>query len=332
MDCKSIQEKLSVYIEDIISSEEKAVIDEHLRSCQKCSGCLADLMKTLDYVKNIEEVEPPQWITTNVMAKVKAEADTGKGIFERLCYPLHIKLPIEAVAVVLIALTTIYIFKTIQPEIRLQDRTELAKAPSEEVINERLISQGDKKRGKDLMTSSPLLKEKELKPSPTFAQSDREKVLLYEKDKEESVPEEASETKAAESLKKAEAEGQAPGAKRDEVKKFSGAAERYESRREALSAFETKAKGDMKKEIINLTLSVRDVETASEKVEEVLIQFGGKAINKDNYENKNILNEELYLEKIDKLIEKLKMLGEVKQEEKSFESHRGSIKIRISIE
>src|SRR3990170_2704240 len=124
MDCHNIQEMLSSYMEGIISPEESKLIDEHLSACSKCKEALYDLKKTLEYVQNLEDVEPPEWLTQTVMTKIRSETEPRKGILQKLFYPLYIKLPIEAVAVVLMAVTVLYIFKTIQPEIKP------AKAPS----------------------------------------------------------------------------------------------------------------------------------------------------------------------------------------------------------
>jgi hypothetical protein len=52
------------------------------------------------------------------MALVRSEAEEKRGLLKRLLYPLHIKLPIEALATILIAVTTIYVFKAIQPEVK----------------------------------------------------------------------------------------------------------------------------------------------------------------------------------------------------------------------
>lgn len=128
MECNKIQEKLSAYIEGIISSEGKILIDKHFESCQRCKESLDDLKKTIEYVQNLEFVEPPSWLTQKIMTKVRkvrTEAEPKKGLLKKLFHPLHIKLPIGAAATILIAVTAIYVFKTIQPEIKL------AKAPSE---------------------------------------------------------------------------------------------------------------------------------------------------------------------------------------------------------
>src|SRR4030043_1736421 len=154
MDCSDIQEKLSAYIEGVISSEEKALIEEHLKSCRKCGESLADLRKTMEYVKNLEEIEPPEWLTQKVKARGRSEVKPKKGILQKLFYPLYIKIPLEAAAALLIAVTAIYIFKTIQPEVKL------AKIPSEEIVTQ-IPSQ--EKRGTPLTDER---KEKAILPSP----------------------------------------------------------------------------------------------------------------------------------------------------------------------
>ncbi len=127
MECNKIQGKLSLYIDAAVSSDEKAIIYEHLRTCQKCKEAYFDLKKTVVHLKRLDEIEPPSWLTQKVMAKIKEEAVPKKGILQRLFYPLHIKLPLEAFATIVIAISALYIFKTVQPEV------QFAKAPEQEV-------------------------------------------------------------------------------------------------------------------------------------------------------------------------------------------------------
>jgi len=53
MQCNDIQEKLSAYIDGDISSEERMLIDKHLKSCQQCNETLAEMKKTTEYVSGI---------------------------------------------------------------------------------------------------------------------------------------------------------------------------------------------------------------------------------------------------------------------------------------
>src|SRR3990170_8027302 len=121
----AIRDKLSEYLDNAVTGKEKAELEEHLTSCTKCSDALAELRKTIQHVKEIEEVNPPVWMTQKIMARVRAEAAEKKGIFRRLFFPLHIKLPIEAVAVAFLTVTAFYIYQSIQPQMKM------AQAPME---------------------------------------------------------------------------------------------------------------------------------------------------------------------------------------------------------
>lgn len=110
-----IRHKLSEYIEGSVTAAEKAEIEKHLQKCIVCIDALRELKKTVEYIKAIDEVEPPVWMTQKTMAKVRAEVEQKHGFFHRLFLPLHVKLPIQAVAVLFLAATAFYIYRNIQP-------------------------------------------------------------------------------------------------------------------------------------------------------------------------------------------------------------------------
>jgi len=110
-----IRHRLSEYIDGSVTPEERAAIEAHLKTCPQCSSALEELRKTIEHVKTIEEIEPPSWMTQKIMATVRAEAEEKKGFFQRFFLPLRIKLPIQAVAVLFLAITAYYINQTRQP-------------------------------------------------------------------------------------------------------------------------------------------------------------------------------------------------------------------------
>jgi hypothetical protein len=118
MECKVIRAKLSAFLEGAVSPEERRLIGEHLPACHACSDALEDLKKTEVLLRGLEEVEPPAWFKQKVMARIRAEQEAKKSILQKLFYPLHVKIPIEAFATVLIAVVAIYIFKAVQPEMK----------------------------------------------------------------------------------------------------------------------------------------------------------------------------------------------------------------------
>ncbi len=312
MECHRIEEKLSAYIENQLSSEEKMQIDEHLKTCSKCSLSLEDLKKTIAYAQGLEEIEPPPWLTQKVMDRVREEAEQKKGILQKLFYPLHIKVPVQVIATIAIAVTTIYVFKTIQPEMRF------AKAPSEEITSQTFSQEKDRSQRK-IKDEIPALEESKTAPvkpaeQPIFA---KEEIMK----------------------KYAEAEAPAPLARQDKVAPSVGTVANDKSKREIMSsAPESKAMAEIKKDSISLSVNVKDIESARKEIEKALMQLKGKIIRTEFFENKEALIAELDSEKLKELNEKLKLIGEVKEEAVVLESlkvdaarFRGKVKIRIEI-
>ena len=110
-----IRHKLSEYIDGSVTPDEKATIEEHFRTCGECADAMRELRKTIEHVHAVEEVRPPAWMTQKIMAKVRAEAQEKKGFFRRLFYPLAVKLPIQAVAVLFLTVTVYYIYNSMHP-------------------------------------------------------------------------------------------------------------------------------------------------------------------------------------------------------------------------
>ena len=368
MECSDVREKFSAYIEGIISFEEKSVIDEHLKSCRKCSESLADLRKALEHVKNLEDVEPPQWLTQKIMTKVKAKENSGKGILGKLFYPLHIKLPIEAAATLLIVVTAFYIFKSMQPEINLETYM-LAKAPSERTEPQVSPSPTSRKGGeggfgvetrrkeavvgkdKDMsrkqspeIGESTSIKKREETASEELGEGHGRADFSFQKGKAPAVAEsksvpakpmeqEMTSGRPAPIKKFAEApKAPTPAEKRD-MMKASGDVLGGKAKTEFSSDGGAAAKGMDKEEIkgITLSISVNYVEIAEQTISNNIRQLGGKIIKVETSDGDRILLAELNRRKLGELIEKLGLIGEVKKEDLALEGLEGDVVIRIKI-
>jgi hypothetical protein len=296
MDCHHIEERLSSYVEGSISSEERILIEEHVKVCRKCNESLDDLRKTIEYVRHLKEIEPPAWLTQKIMAKIESAPKPEKGIWRKLFYPLHVKLPIEAAAVVLIAVTAIYIFKSVQPEVRF------AKVPSEETAPQILLEQKD----------------------ATGKESSIKKGSESEKPATAGKPERAH--TRGEAMKTPEP------AKQDRVMHSPGAPVKDEPTQKALSGIpQTKVFAERKKDVTSLTVRVKDRETAGKELQKALIQLGGKVTSRESFGDRDILTAELDSKKLQELIERMKLLGEVEGKERASEGPEGDGSIRIEI-
>jgi Putative zinc-finger/Predicted integral membrane protein (DUF2275) len=120
MEHNDIRHMLSDYLDGSLAAQEKAELEEHLKACPVCENALRELRKTIEQIKAIEEIEPPALMTQKIMAKVRAEAKGKTSIFHKLFYPLAIKLPIQAVAITFLAVTTFYVYLSIRPAAKFE--------------------------------------------------------------------------------------------------------------------------------------------------------------------------------------------------------------------
>jgi hypothetical protein len=121
MECAQAREQVSAYQDKLLPQGESRLLEEHLKECKECAKYFRDMRKVLAHVRNLDEVEPPPWMARKIMTKIRSEAEPEpkKGIFRRLFYPLPIKLPIQAAAVFLIAVSVFYIYNTMQPDLKI---------------------------------------------------------------------------------------------------------------------------------------------------------------------------------------------------------------------
>lgn len=175
MECKGIREKLSSYLEGMVSPEEKRLIEQHLPSCQECSTAVVDLKKTRELVQTLEEVEPPPWFTQKVMARVRAEEEARKSLLQKLFDPLRVKVPIQALATVFIVVIAIYVFKAGEPEMK-----KSVQAPS--VTGQVTLSDEASKQPAEPRTESPASAGK-VGPKESLKRSDRRDLARTEEER-----------------------------------------------------------------------------------------------------------------------------------------------------
>jgi hypothetical protein len=305
MECKDIQKRLSAYLEKAVSPQQKTAIDAHLKQCKRCRQALADLKRTIEYVQRLEELEPPPWLAQRVMARVRAEAEEKPGIVKRLFYPLHIKLPLEAIAVIFIAVGAIYIFKTMQPLM------QLAKIPTET----REMTPAPATAPKKEAHAAPSKKE----PAPAAAGDQ----LMYEKRMGTQAERSMGKAKAPAAL--AEQKSAAPAA---------GTAYRDESDHRGLlapQAVSPKAAAKGKAKEIHFLVTVKDLDTASRDIAETLRQLGGRAITTEPLKNKAVIDAEINANKLQELSDQLHLIGEVQEKGVAMETREGNVGIRIDL-
>lgn len=109
--CKDIESKLPFYAEGSLSDTEKQAVEKHLADCPACRRELAWLRKTSQLVENLSAVEEPPWFQQKIMAGVRIEAEK-KSSAQKWFYPLRIRIPMQIMATIVIAVLAVYIYRS----------------------------------------------------------------------------------------------------------------------------------------------------------------------------------------------------------------------------
>lgn len=113
-----------------LTEVDRAVLEQHLAECESCRRELGQLQAVVQAIRSTAELEPPSWLAPRIMAQIREEAVPRNGWFARLFLPLQVKLPLEALALVLICATAWYVMQDVE---RSQQRPQtVSEAPRAE--------------------------------------------------------------------------------------------------------------------------------------------------------------------------------------------------------
>ncbi len=337
MEHNDVRHKLSEYIDGSISAEESSAVEEHLRTCAACSGALRELRKTIEHVRTIEEVEPPAWMTQKVMAQVRSAETERKSIFRRLFFPLSVKVPMQAVAVLFLAVGAFYIYRSVQPVYEpaeapmkvYEDKKDIPSTSGRG--NEQRMKKGASKSAERVPQTPGYkaldMKQEYEKPAPPVladkmapAPAKPEEKLLYEKKETAAEKHAASQTQAPVmgENRAAPAAGVSMTAEREPAAAVSG-------------LMKTKAASEAQSDKIILTLNVQNVTDAVQKAEALLARTGGKIVKKDAAANATVLLITLNPVELQKFADQLRGLGTLKEKIKDTARFSEAVTIELSI-
>jgi len=114
MNCQEVQERLSEYLEQSLDDASIRTVDIHLSSCRLCRAEADSLVRCIQNIAGLPTVEPPLGFAQRVMSHVR-EIEARPSVWERLWFPLGIKMPIHATAIVLIGVLAVYLLEKDEP-------------------------------------------------------------------------------------------------------------------------------------------------------------------------------------------------------------------------
>jgi hypothetical protein len=119
MNCEEIQNRLSEYLDKSLDAISAKSVELHLSSCPLCRAEAAALADCIRQVATLAAVEPPPGFARRVMARARA-IETRPTVWQRLFFPLPMKIPLHAGAVIAVAALAILLAQK-QPRLPQRD-------------------------------------------------------------------------------------------------------------------------------------------------------------------------------------------------------------------
>ncbi|MBI5849010.1 MAG: zf-HC2 domain-containing protein [Nitrospirae bacterium] len=331
MDCGDARKIINEYIDGNSPSGQQALIEEHLRSCRDCAAYAADIKKTIETLHTLDEIEPPAWLTAKVMNKIRAEARPKKGWREWLFFPLHIKLPLEAFAAILITVAAVFIYKSMGPELRqmeIQPQAPVVKSMPAEPEKELQKPEIQKKS-----IQQPQRLEEEAKHKDNAAKTETRELstLKEEKPVEQQAPAPITSAIPAPASSFAPAPAPPSAMRRAETGKAAGMASRDEAmQRVAPAAPRSELSAEKKAAVLTtITLAVRELDTAKKEIEAYIAKSHGELKVSEESESRIILTIKLDPSKNPNFLAHLGSLGRIKEDLRVLSLQGGLFKLII---
>lgn len=314
--CEEIENNLPLYLDNSLSGDDKKDVEEHLNSCTGCSKALVELSKTRSLVGNLADVEAPPWFKQKIMSRVREE--TGKkSLMQKLFYPLRIKIPVQVLTTIFIAVLAVYIYRGGEDRMKVVGPLS-APAPMMEV-------QKDKSPQQKIKTSADEEKQKEeaIQKQGVSRGTVHETATDAAKDVNEQVARDINAEKyasapAAKSVVLPDVE---PEKKKE--RNISGA---------SIAMKESKAlrmQSVMSKTAVYLR--VADIDSSAGEVEKLLIKYEAKNIARQITQNRAVLTAEVNNQKMKDFIAQLRTIGRIQENIVLPDNTEGNVSLVIEI-
>lgn len=324
MKCGQIQRMLPACLDGILSKTETALVEKHLAACDSCRASFEEYQQARQRLKKLEEVEPPRGFAQKIMVRIEQEEEKKGRLLRKLFYPLHIKVPIQAVATVVIAVLAIQTYRSVEPQKQTAppDAITAAPGPKEELARkENRQQEAVLPAKKTLPTSEETAKTgegmiKDSMTSPLPARLPPVETKL----REEKAPPPSQVPASAAAPREAERAEVAAGGKKAKMEA-----------KTAVSAPPPEAASLQKGAGVGLALRVAEVASTGEKVQTILQEMGGSRIERTRLGEDEIVTADLNPQRLPEFLDRLKSLGEMPEKPRVSKLTAPSVSVRIEI-
>jgi hypothetical protein len=333
--CDEVQRDIAAYMDNLLPKETRRAMEQHIRSCTECRKALSEFETVQGLIKGLDEVEPPPGFTFRIMAEIRETEARSRGLLERLFRPLSVKIPIHAIATLLIVVVALYVYKATEPERKLQPLPGVETGSSIETA---------RPQGKEILTGaepSTVRREgaqwKDRREPPETNAVDRP-AKEVEKKPDQALPEDRSvrqrEPEAAVRLEgraPSPIEGTAKGAKvREEQPVLMQSADQgLRTKGKAAPSGADAALVGKDMTAPDLTVEVVDLARATQEVQGIVDSLAGQILRREQAERKEVFVIETGPDRIDELLGRLSALGNQKVWKPSVPTGRKSVVVTI---
>ncbi|MBI1894467.1 MAG: zf-HC2 domain-containing protein [Candidatus Rokubacteria bacterium] len=128
MNCHQAQELFSARADDRLTPEERLALDRHLHDCPDCPDEWEQFRQTVALLRSVEEARAPAGFAGRVLEAARREEDSRlRRLLRGLFVPLHVKLPLEAAAVLAVSTLVMLLYRQ-TPD--LERASEIVQRPS----------------------------------------------------------------------------------------------------------------------------------------------------------------------------------------------------------
>lgn len=112
MNCDDVENVLYDYVTQRLDEAELKAVEDHLKTCEICKVTLKMMEETIPLLDHWNPPRLSEGFTDRVLANIHAkEKSLWQKITDKLFFPIHIKLPLEALAVSALAFLVIVVYR-----------------------------------------------------------------------------------------------------------------------------------------------------------------------------------------------------------------------------
>jgi hypothetical protein len=105
---RHVKDRLSEYIDGVLSPKEEFAVKEHLHRCPECLEDYEEMVKIIGHMSRMERLETPDSFVEKVHERMERPSSFQR-LVKRLFFPLKTKIPLELAGLAAAALLVIYI-------------------------------------------------------------------------------------------------------------------------------------------------------------------------------------------------------------------------------